>query len=137
MSRVGNDGGATPEGAATRATDLMREALGLLNIANAGVAAGHLRTAIEVAGRIPPTTPGNNPTEGKGAGAIAADPSLIRAMGGALAMFTAILARNKIVSFGEAADLLGVYAVTTAETSDEEGLILGCWASMLRDLAQT
>ncbi|WP_236617641.1 hypothetical protein [Sphingobium ummariense] len=79
---------------------------------------------------------GAGPADDLASIAIAADPALVRAMGGALAMFTALLARKGIATFEETANLLGIYAVTTAETSPEEGLILGCWGGMLRDFAQ-
>lgn len=67
---------------------------------------------------------------------IAADPALVRAIGGALALFATLLARTGVAPVEEIANLLGIYAVVTGETERDEGLILGCWAGMLRDVAQ-
>jgi len=61
---------------------------------------------------------------------------LVRAMGGALSLFATLLSRNGIIETGEVANLLGIFAVATGETDEAEGLILGCWAAMLRDLAE-
>lgn len=44
--------------------------------------------------------------------------------------------RQGIVETGEVANLLGIYAVATSETDQAEGLILGCWAAMIRDVAE-
>lgn len=57
-------------------------------------------------------------------------------MGGALTVFATLMARQGIVPLEETANILGIYAVVTAETEPDEGLILGCWAGMLRDAAQ-
>lgn len=35
----------------------------------------------------------------------------------------------------EIARLLGFYAVATKETSEEEGLLIGCWGAIIRDVA--
>ncbi|MFB9047811.1 MULTISPECIES: hypothetical protein [Sphingomonadales] len=64
------------------------------------------------------------------------DAPLVRAMGGALSMFATLLARQGIVEMGEVANLLGIYAVATSEVDNEEGMILGCWAAMIRDVAE-
>ena len=61
--------------------------------------------------------------------------SLVRAMGGALSIFATLLARKGLIETDEVANILGMYAVTTGEVDQEEGLILGSWAAMLRDLA--
>lgn len=65
-----------------------------------------------------------------------ADPALVRAMGGALAVFATLMARKGIAPLDEIANLIGIYAVVTGETAPDEGLILGCWGGMLRDAAQ-
>ena len=62
--------------------------------------------------------------------------SLVRAMGGALSIFAAMLARKGLIETGEVANILGMYAVTTSEVAQEEGMILGTWAAMLRDIAE-
>ena len=67
---------------------------------------------------------------------IAADPALVRAIGGALTVFATLMARKGIEPLEETANFLGIYAVLTAETAPAEGRILGCWAGILRDAAQ-
>lgn len=120
-----------------RAIVLMREALALLDAAHARDVAAHLQMALDVAGRIPPMKPGDElPEDGAGSRPIAADPALVRAMGGALALFATLLARTGVAPVDEIGRLLGIYAVATGETERDEGLILGCWAGMLRDVAQ-
>lgn len=64
------------------------------------------------------------------------DGPIVRAMGGALSIFATLLSRQGIVETGEVANLLGIYAVATSETDQAEGLILGCWAAMIRDVAE-
>lgn len=64
------------------------------------------------------------------------DAPLVRAMGGALSMFATLLARQGIVEASEVANLLGIYAVATSEVDNEEGMILVCWAAMIRDVAE-
>lgn len=64
------------------------------------------------------------------------DAPLVRAMGGALSMFATLLARQGIVEASEVANLLGIYAGATSEVDNEEGMILGCWAAMIRDVAE-
>ena len=54
---------------------------------------------------------------------VAADPALLRAMGGALAVFATLMARKGIAPLDEIANLLGIYAVVTGETAPDEGLI--------------
>jgi len=51
-------------------------------------------------------------------------------------MFATLLARQGIAETGEVANLLGIYAVATSEVDNEEGMILGCWAAMIRDVAE-
>lgn len=64
------------------------------------------------------------------------DAALVRAMGGALSIFATLLSRRGIVDMSEVANLLGIYAVATSEKDETEGWILGCWAGMLRDVAE-
>ncbi|WP_234831467.1 hypothetical protein V3I01_18705 (plasmid) [Sphingomonas sp. gentR] len=64
------------------------------------------------------------------------DAPLVRAMGGALSIFATLLSRQGIVEASEVANLLGIYAVATSEVDNEEGMILGCWAAMIRDVAE-
>lgn len=46
---------------------------------------------------------------------VAADPALVRAMGGALTVFASLMARKGIAPLDEIANLLGIYAVVTSE----------------------
>ncbi|WP_257558083.1 hypothetical protein [Sphingobium sp. CFD-2] len=64
------------------------------------------------------------------------DAALVRAMGGALSILTTLLARQGLLRVSDVSELFGVYAVATSEIDDAEGQILGCWAAMLRDVAQ-
>lgn len=124
-----------------RAVALMREAIAMLDEAREQVAAVHLQMAIDVVERIPPMKPGDElPDERFGpstsAPQLAADPALVRAIGGALAVFATLLARRGGSSVDEVADLLGIYALATQETSADEGLIIACWGAILRDVAE-
>lgn len=123
-----------------RAVALMREAIALLDEAHDDKSAVHLHAAIDMAEQRHPLQPGDElPDENfDPASSIPppADSALVRAMGGALAMFATLLARSGIIEIGEVANLLGIYAVATSEEDAAEGLILGCWAAMLRDLAE-
>ncbi|WP_454887830.1 hypothetical protein [Sphingomonas oryzagri] len=65
-----------------------------------------------------------------------ADSPLVRALGGALTLFATILARKERVPLTEVADHLAIYAVVTGEAATDEGMILGCWAGMMRDAAE-
>ncbi|UZW58070.1 hypothetical protein NUH86_22640 (plasmid) [Sphingobium sp. JS3065] len=64
------------------------------------------------------------------------DAALVRAMGGALSIFATLLTRRGIADMSELADLLGLYAVATSQADEAEGMILGCWAGMLKDVAE-
>lgn len=64
------------------------------------------------------------------------DPTLVRAVGGALSIFATLLSRRGMVDMHKIANLLGIYAVATSETDETKGSILGCWAGMLRNVAE-
>lgn len=64
------------------------------------------------------------------------DAALVRAMGGALSIFATLLSRGGIADMSEIANLLGLYAVATSQTDEAEGWVLGCWAGMLKDVAE-
>lgn len=123
-----------------RAIVLMREAIALLDEAGEEFAAIHLQTAIDAAERVVPARVGDELAEGEGDASepqkLAADPALVRAIGGALAMMATLMARQGGVSVEELARLLGIYAVATKETSPDEGLIIACWGAILRDVAE-
>lgn len=122
-----------------RAIALMREAIAMLDEAREDHAAVHLQAAIDAAERNPPLKPGEEiPDENSAFPAptpIRADPALVRAMGGALAVIATVMTRQGAVSLDEVANLLGIYAAATHETSADEGLIIACWGAILRDVA--
>lgn len=122
-----------------RAIALMREAIALLDEAREDKSATLLQAAIDTAERVPPLEPGEqllDENAGPESTKSPADPALVRAIGGALAVLATSMARNGGDSVDELAQLLGIYAVASSETSPDEGLILGCWGAMLRDVAE-
>ena len=79
---------------------------------------------------------GGTPDEDVFLGAKLSDPAMVRAMGGALAVLAGMLEGKGIASLEEISNVLGIYSVITGETAPDEGLILACWAGMIRDAAQ-
>ena len=63
------------------------------------------------------------------------DRTLILAQGKALALLAAMLQRGGIIDASEFGNLLGIYAVTVAETEPDQGDILAVWAGIVRDSA--
>lgn len=123
-----------------RAIELMREAIILLDKAGEGLSAIHLQAAIDATGRGR-STGSEGETMGANGGAapieqLEADPALVRAIGGALAVMATIMARQGSATVGEVARLLGIYAVVTKEASPQEGLIIACWSAILGDAAE-
>lgn len=115
-----------------RAESLMRNALSMLDDTRHAVAAAHLQAAIDA---LMPVAPDERNGNEKQEGRLVTDPVFVRAIGGVLAVLGALLQRKGIVSIKEFANILGIYAVATAEEADdEEGLILGALAAMLRDV---
>ncbi|MDF0491632.1 hypothetical protein PX554_26335 [Sphingomonas sp. H39-1-10] len=53
-----------------------------------------------------------------------------------LAVLAGLLEGKGVSTVEETSNVLGIYAVITGETAPDEGLILACWAGMLRDAAQ-
>lgn len=124
-----------------RAIVLMREAIMMLDEAGEDRAASHLQGAIDAAERVSSMKPGDTLPDDSIDTAdpspqLAADPRLIRAIGGALSVFATLIARQCGTSVDEIARLLGLFAVVTSETADEEGLIIACWGAILRDAAK-
>ena len=116
-----------------RAGGLMRVALSILDEAGEVSPAAYLQKAVDALGGVEPAAPDNALLE---QAAVAADPTMVRAIGGMRAVLCTVLGREKISSVEEISGILGVYAATTAESSGAEGLILGYWAAMLRDVGQ-
>ncbi|WP_371422386.1 hypothetical protein [Tardiphaga sp.] len=114
-----------------RALDHMEAAQALLIDAGESHAALHLQAAHDIVTRIIRATPSaNNRVE------VDADPALVRAIGGALAVFATWMARGGIAPIDEIAGSLGIFAAAAAETSAEEGLIIGCWSAILHEASQ-
>lgn len=116
-----------------RAAGLMRVALSILDEAGEASPAAYLQQALDALGGVEPAAPDSELLR---QAAVAADPTMVRAIGGMLAVLCTVLGREKIASVEEISGILGVYAATTAESSGAEGLILGYWAAMLRDVGQ-
>ncbi|NBB42305.1 hypothetical protein [Sphingobium yanoikuyae] len=124
-----------------RAIALMREAIVMLDEAREHRAANHLQAAIDAAERVSPMKPGDTlPDDSidtpESTPQLAADPALVRAIGGALAVFATLMARQGGAPVDEVARLLGIYAAVTKERSDDEGLLVACWGAILRDFAE-
>lgn len=120
------------------AVALMRAAMRSLDAArtNLNGADAHLQMAIDTASGVAPLGKGENiEDEAANLDLLTVDKTLVRAMGGALAMFATLLSRQGIVTSAEVGELLGIFAVVTGDEDRTEGLILGCWAAMIRDLA--
>lgn len=122
-----------------RAIVLMRAALALLDRARDDTAACHLQAALDTAERVPPLRHGEAlPDETASAGehlGLVADPALVSAIGGALAIIATVLARQGATTVEELANLFGLYAVAGRDVASEESLLLGCWGGILREVA--
>jgi len=124
-----------------RATEIMREALPLLNETGDSAARLHLQMAIEATARASSKEAGAplqrddrcsiDPVEGSPK---LSDPDLVRAIGGALAVFAAVMARRGVAAVAEISDAISYYAAVASETSTNEGHIVGCWGAMLCDI---
>lgn len=120
-----------------RAIAHMRAALALLDAAGEINAAGHLQMAHDVVSRtVPMPAADATPEDDPELPDLTADPALVRAIGGALAVFATLMSRGGVTPLDEIASTIGIYAVASSETSAQEGLILGCWGAMLREVAQ-
>lgn len=115
------------------AAGLMRVALSMLDEAGEAMASAHLQAALDALAGVEPVEPDEGMLR---QAAVAADPTLVRAMGGALAVIGTLMERPGSTSVQEISDMLGIYGAITAETANDEGLILSYWAATLRDVAQ-
>ena len=132
------DDNENPPDAIREAVALMRTAMRSLDAArtNLNGADAHLQMAIDAASGAAPLSKGAGiEDEAASLDLLTVDKTLVRAMGGALALFATILSRQGVVTAAEVGELLGIFAVVTGEEDRTEGLILGCWAAMIRDLA--
>ena len=132
------DDNENPPDAILEAVALMRAAMRLLDSArtNLNGADAHLQMAIDAVCGVAPLDEGASiEDEPASLDLLTVDKTLVRAMGGALALFATLLSRQGVVTAAEVGELLGIFAVVTGEEDRTEGLILGCWAAMIRDLA--
>ncbi len=119
-----------------RALALMCEALALLDAAGEKDAALHQRRAHDALARVAPMKRDDDaPAQAPDLPELDSDPALVRAIGNAFAVFATLMQRGGPVPLDEMARMLGIYAVVTSESSPQEGLLLGCWAAILRDAA--
>lgn len=121
-----------------QAIALMREALALFDEAGETLVAARLQAAIDTAERGSPIHYGRASLDDQLNHMDTpppADPVLIRAIGGALALLGTVIARQEATPLSEIANLLSIYATATHETSPDEGLVLAGWSAMLRDVA--
>lgn len=58
-----------------------------------------------------------------------------RATGGAIMVIATMLQKDGLLSVADLGSKLGLYGAISAETCEEEGLILGAWSGMLTELA--
>lgn len=123
-------GGASSQ---QRAAGLMRVARSILDDAGETVSAAHLQAALDALVGVKPVEPDEALLR---QAAVAAEPSIVRAMGGALTVIATLMERRGDTTVEEISDVLGIYATITGETAGDEGLILAFWAATLRDAAQ-
>lgn len=111
---------------------LMRQALTSLRAAGQTASLLHLGKAIEAA---------EKPASQADSDAIAdpdiasIDQTILRAVGGAIAVIGTLLDRAGAVRISELAEAMSIFAVVTAERDEREGLYLGGWAALLDELA--
>ena len=64
------------------------------------------------------------------------DRTAILALGGTFAVIAAVLGRANVIPMRELAEILAIYATTTSETDNSQGLLIACWAGILREAAE-
>jgi len=123
-------GGPSPQ---QRAAGLIRVARSILDEAGETVSAAHLQAGLDALAGVEPAEPDEATLR---QAAVAADPSIVRAMGGALTVIATLMERQGDTTVKEIGEILGLYANITDETASDEGLILAYWAGTLRDAAE-
>ena len=118
------------------AIKLMAEALRILDQYGLNVAAAHLQRAHDVAAASVPASAEEHSEGAKSADRLSLDRTTILALGGTLAVIAAVLGRANIIPMRELADILAIYATTTSETDNPQGLLIACWAGILREAAE-
>jgi hypothetical protein len=119
---------ATEPTSHSRAASLIRQALAILDESGESTAAAYLQHALDI---LP-----EGPMDDGGESRLRSHIPVIRAMGGALALVATMIGRGGDVSLDEFSRLLGIYAVATSESANDEGMVLAYWASMVRDVAE-
>ena len=123
----------TPE--VGRAIALMAEALELLGGAGEhDTAAAHLQLAHDLVKGVQPGLI-DDALAGAGLDDLRMDRAAVRAVGGTLTVLASLLGRAGVVPMREFADILAIYATITSENDRPQGLLIGCWASVLREAA--
>lgn len=108
----------------------MGEAMAHLDRASEAGPAGYLQMAHDMTlAAWREADPGPQPEENE----LVLHPAAVRALGGVLSLFAAVLQTKGVMPRAELADLLALYATATGQTDQHEGLLLACWAGMLRD----
>jgi len=118
-----------------RAVALMAQALDLLgSAAGDDTAAAHLQLAHDLAKGVQPGLIDDALGEA-GPDDLRMDRAAVRAVGGTLTVLASALGRAGVIPMREFADILAIYATITSETDRPQGLLIGCWASILREAA--
>lgn len=120
---------------AERALTLIAEALRLLD-ADGGhaTAASHLQLAHDLIKGDASRQPDDSAVTA-GEDELAMDRTAVRALGGTLSVLASVLGREGVIPMRELGDLLAIYATITSESDRPQGLLIACWASMIRDAA--
>lgn len=115
---------------------MMAEALRILDQNGLNVAAAHLKRAHDVAAEALPASVEEQSDGAGSAESLPLDRTTILALGGTFAVIAAVLGRANIIPMRELADILAIYATTTSETDNPQGLLIACWAGILREAAE-
>ena len=121
-----------------RAVALMAEALDLLDRAGEDAAAIYLQQAHDIAARLTALRADDAADHHRRAQerATSLDPALVKAIGGALAVVSALLEKSGVATTDDFAQALGIYATVSKNENEDEGLALAYWAATLRDVAE-
>ncbi|QWT16577.1 hypothetical protein [Sphingobium xenophagum] len=105
----------------------------MLDDAGHDIPAGHLKLALDMAEKA--LAEDHEPEAMAETDILVMDPRAVRALGGAFAVIGTVLARSNIVPMRELADILAIYAATTSESDPPQGLLIACWAGILKEAA--
>ena len=118
-----------------RAVALMAEALELLgSVSEHDTATAHLQLAHDLVKGVKPGLI-DDALADAGPDELRMDPAAVRALGGTLTVLASVLGRAGVIPMRELADILAIYATITSESDRPQGLLIGCWASILREAA--